>query len=70
MTMQTFNKVCRVLEPGLSPMQNTAWNAIDVQKQVQCSTNNLLARHSSEYRTFGHLFGKIHRSQLRDSFNP
>ena len=31
MTRQTFNKVCRVLEPDLSPMENTVWDAIDVQ---------------------------------------
>ena len=31
MTRQTFNKVCRVLEPDLSP--NTVWDAIVVQKQ-------------------------------------
>ena len=34
MPRQTFNKVCRVLEPDLSPMENTVRDAIDVQKQV------------------------------------
>ena len=33
-TRQTFNKVCRVLEPDLSPMENTVRDALDVQKQV------------------------------------
>ena len=32
MTRQTFNKVCRVLEPDLSPMGNIVRNEIDVQK--------------------------------------
>ena len=34
MTRQTFNKVCRILEPDLSAMENTVWDVIDVQKQV------------------------------------
>ena len=46
MTRQTFNKVCRVLEHDLSPMENTVWDAIDVQKQ-DSSTHDLLARHSN-----------------------
>ena len=33
-TRQTFHKVCRVLEPDLSPVENTVRDALDVQKQV------------------------------------
>ena len=33
-TRQTVNKVCRFLEPDLSPMENTVRDALDVQKQV------------------------------------
>ena len=45
MTRQTFAKVCRVLEPDLSSMENTVPGVIDVQKTS--STHDLLARHSN-----------------------
>ena len=50
-----FNKVCRVLEPDLSPMENTVRDALDVQKQVAL----MIYWHATptEYRTFGNLFG-------------
>ena len=34
MTRQTVNKMCWVLEPDLSPMENTVRDAIGAQKQV------------------------------------
>ena len=45
MTRQTFNKVCSVLKPDLSPIENTLRDAIDVQKTS--STHDLLAWHSN-----------------------
>ena len=46
MTRQTFTKVCRVLEPGLSPME-----IMTVRNVIRCaktsSTHDLLARHSN-----------------------
>ena len=54
-TRQTFNKVCRVLEPDLSPMENTVRDALDVQKQV--ALMNYWLATPTEYRTFGNLFG-------------
>ena len=33
MTRQTFHKVCRVLEPDLSPIENNVGDAIDVQNK-------------------------------------
>ena len=55
MTRQTFNKVCRVLKPDLSPMENTVRYAIDVQKQVALTIYWLAT--PTEYRTIGNLFG-------------
>ena len=57
MTRQTFNKVCRVLEPDLSPMENTVWDAIDVQKQVAFMIYWLATSTPAEYRTIGNLLG-------------
>ena len=54
MTRQTFTKVCRVLEPDLSPMENTVRDVIDVQKQVALAIY-LLAT-PTEVRTIGNLF--------------
>ena len=54
-TRQTFNKVYRVLEPDLSPMENTVRDALDVQKQVALMIYWLAT--PTEYRTFGNLFG-------------
>ena len=54
-TRQTFNKVCRVLEPDLSPMENTVRDALDVQKQAALMIYWLAT--PTEYRTFGNLFG-------------
>ena len=54
-TRQTFNKVCRVLEPDLSPMANTIQDALDVQKQVALMIYWLTT--PTEYRTYGNLFG-------------
>ena len=51
----SFNKVCRVLEPDLSPMENTVRDVIDVQKQVALLIYWLAT--PTEYRTFGNLFG-------------
>ena len=53
-TRQTFNKVCRVLEPDLS--QNGKYCTGCIRCAKTSSTHDLLARHS-EYRTFGNLFG-------------
>ena len=61
-TRQTFNKVCRVLEPDLSPMENTVRNALDVQKQVALMSYWLAT--PTEYRTFGNLFGKAKSTAL------
>ena len=55
MTRQTFNKVCRVLKPDISPMENTVQDAIDVQKQVALTIYWLAT--PTEYRTIGNLFG-------------
>ena len=45
----------RVLEPDLSPMENTVRDALDVQKQVALMIYWLAT--PTEYRTFGNLFG-------------
>ena len=50
MTRQTFHKVCRVLEPDLSPMENNVGDAIDVLEIYWLTT-------PTEYRTIGNLFG-------------
>ena len=63
MTRQTFNKVCRVLKPDLSPMENTVWDAIDVQKQVALTIYWLAT--SAEYRTIGNLFGVAKSTALK-----
>ena len=52
MTRQTFTKVCRVLEPDLSPMENTVQDVIDVQKQVALATIYLLATPSTEQQEY------------------
>ena len=54
-TRQTFNKVCRVLEPDLSSMENTVRDALAVQKQVVLMIYWLAT--PTEYRTIGNLFG-------------
>ena len=51
MRRQTFNEVCRILEPDLSPKDSTVRDAIDVQKQVAVTLYWLAT--SSEYRTVG-----------------
>ena len=63
MTRQTFNKVCRVLEPDLSPMENTVWDGIDVQKQVTLMIYWLAT--PTEYRTIGNLFGVAESTTLK-----
>ena len=54
-TRQTFNKLCRVLEPDLSPMENTVRDALDVQKQVALLIYWLATQ--TKYKPFGNLFG-------------
>ena len=63
MTRQTFTKVCRVLEPDLSPMVNTERDVIGVQKQVAL-TIYLLAT-PNEYRKIGNLFGVAKSTTLK-----
>ena len=63
MTRQTFNKVCRVLKPDLSPMENTVRDAIDVQKQVALTIYWLAT--PTEYRTIGNLFGVAKSTALK-----
>ena len=63
MTRQTFNKVCRVLKPDLSPMENAVWDAIDVQKQVALTIYWLAT--PTEYRTIGNLFSVAKSTALK-----
>ena len=63
MTRQTFNKVCRVLEPDLSPVENNVADAIDVQKQVALTIYWLAT--PREYRTIGNLFGVSKSNALK-----
>ena len=62
-TMQTFNKVCRVLKPDISPMENTVRDVIDEQKQVALTIYCLAT--PTEYRTFGNLFGVAKSTALK-----
>ena len=63
MTRQTFNKVCRVLEPDLSTVENNVGDAIDVQKQVALTIYWLAT--PREYRTTGSLFCVAKSSALK-----
>ena len=63
MTRLTFNKVCRVLEPDLSPMENNVGDAIVVQKQVAVTIYWLAT--PTEYRTIGNLFGVAKSTALK-----
>ena len=63
MTRQTFNKVCRVLKPDISPMKNNVWDAIDVKKQVALTI--YWRATPTEYRTIDNLFGVAKSTALK-----
>ena len=63
MTRLTFSKVCRVLEPEFSPMENDVGDAIVVQNQVVLTIYWLTT--PIEYRTIWNLFGVAKSTALK-----
>ena len=57
MTRRTFNKVCRVLEPDLSPIENTV--------RAKTSSTHDLYWFATRYRTIGKLFGVAKSTALK-----